>query len=413
MSRIVFLLFAFATLSPHVFARQPTLIADCWLFTQSRGGDPGFEVRESRENASSAQFEMQRYGVRAWAAAEPGFLRSIGHGSLLWQNAQSQTPWWLGYASGTATYAKNIVINTGTIPPSTRFPLRLRLEKPRVAARGIVHPDPIQFYNYPSASVSASVKAQGVASGFWQQTWRWNGDPHIAPFELVPADPGPVLMTLNYPWSGSVNIAVKLVSSGYATDPNASKLNPDYPAEATGTLGWGGCISVEDADGNPLPSYTLDDPDGFFYARRNCVAPSVATAAFASGTSCHAQTISLSVVADGTRTPTYQWRKNSISIDASINPSAASPTLTLDQSPDRAGSYDCVVTNGCGSATSNPVMLTACPADFNCDAFLDFSDFDDWIVAFESGQPVADANGDGFLDFTDFDTFIGQFIAGC
>jgi len=54
-----------------------------------------------------------------------------------------------------------------------------------------------------------------------------------------------------------------------------------------------------------------------------------------------------------------------------------------------------------------------CPADFNNDGFLDFSDFDDFVAAFEGGQSSADFNGDGFLDFTDFDDFVAAFEAGC
>jgi len=54
-----------------------------------------------------------------------------------------------------------------------------------------------------------------------------------------------------------------------------------------------------------------------------------------------------------------------------------------------------------------------CAADFNGDGFLDFTDFDDFVTAFENGQANADFNGDGFLDFTDFDDFVAAFEAGC
>jgi hypothetical protein len=55
----------------------------------------------------------------------------------------------------------------------------------------------------------------------------------------------------------------------------------------------------------------------------------------------------------------------------------------------------------------------ACDADFNCDGFLDFTDFDGFVGAFESGATQADFNDDGFIDFTDFDTFVSAFEAGC
>ena len=62
-----------------------------------------------------------------------------------------------------------------------------------------------------------------------------------------------------------------------------------------------------------------------------------------------------------------------------------------------------------------PVIATdaGCKADFNGDGFLDFTDFDDFVGAFEAGASNGDFNGDGFLDFTDFDSFVEAFEAGC
>jgi len=52
-----------------------------------------------------------------------------------------------------------------------------------------------------------------------------------------------------------------------------------------------------------------------------------------------------------------------------------------------------------------------CDADFNSDGVLDFTDFDGYVDAFESGG--GDFNGDGFIDFTDFDAFVAAFELGC
>ena len=61
---------------------------------------------------------------------------------------------------------------------------------------------------------------------------------------------------------------------------------------------------------------------------------------------------------------------------------------------------------------------TSCPADFNCDGFLDFFDYDDYVTTYEGGTPPAcrtsaDFNGDGFVDFFDYDDFVAMFEAGC
>jgi|GEM_PF-6797191 len=51
-------------------------------------------------------------------------------------------------------------------------------------------------------------------------------------------------------------------------------------------------------------------------------------------------------------------------------------------------------------------------ADFNLDGFIDFTDFDAFVEAFEAGDKASDMNADGFLDFTDFDGFVWVFEAG-
>ena len=72
-----------------------------------------------------------------------------------------------------------------------------------------------------------------------------------------------------------------------------------------------------------------------------------------------------------------------------------------------------VATNSCGSVISSAAQLTICRADFNCDGFIDFTDFDDFGDAFTNGYDSSDFNGDGFIDFTDFDAFVAAFEAGC
>ena len=70
-----------------------------------------------------------------------------------------------------------------------------------------------------------------------------------------------------------------------------------------------------------------------------------------------------------------------------------------------------------GSGTLTISLTPQCPVDFNGDGFLDFFDFDDFIMCFESEQCPAgrsgDFNGDGFADFFDFDDFISAFEVGC
>lgn len=70
-------------------------------------------------------------------------------------------------------------------------------------------------------------------------------------------------------------------------------------------------------------------------------------------------------------------------------------------------------TNPCGTVSSSSARVSLCESDFNCDGFLDFTDFDSFVNAFEVGETMADFNTDGFIDFTDFDGFVGSFELGC
>jgi len=89
-------------------------------------------------------------------------------------------------------------------------------------------------------------------------------------------------------------------------------------------------------------------------------------------------------------------------------------TLTIDDpTAADAGRYRVRVIADCGTTVSNPATLAYCLADFNCDGFLDFIDFDDFVTTFESGADAADFNNDGFIDFTDFDGFVTSFETGC
>lgn len=110
----------------------------------------------------------------------------------------------------------------------------------------------------------------------------------------------------------------------------------------------------------------------------------------------------------------YQWRKNAIPIDSVINSTAATPTLKIiNASSADVGSFDCVVTNACGSLTSDPATLVVCAADFNCDNFINGDDFDAYVPAFVGGDQAADFDGNGFVNGDDFDAFVTAFEAGC
>ena len=73
-----------------------------------------------------------------------------------------------------------------------------------------------------------------------------------------------------------------------------------------------------------------------------------------SQTVCTGDSVTFMAGASGTPAPTYQWRLDGEDIDG-----ATGSSYTIDPvDPNHAGSYDCVATNTCGSATSETASLT-------------------------------------------------------
>lgn len=129
---------------------------------------------------------------------------------------------------------------------------------------------------------------------------------------------------------------------------------------------------------------------------------------------CGQETVLFSVTANGEGAVSYQWRKDGVDLaDGGRISGATTATLTVsDAQIADAGSYQCVVTAGCGSATSSAATLTVqarVAADLNGDCDVDGDDFG----LFEgclSGEGVPAAPGcenrdfdiDGDVDQTDF-----------
>ncbi|MCA1639056.1 MAG: immunoglobulin domain-containing protein [Acidobacteria bacterium] len=81
--------------------------------------------------------------------------------------------------------------------------------------------------------------------------------------------------------------------------------------------------------------------------------PSISTQP-ADAAACVGGSVTFSVVASGAPAPTYQWRKNGVNI---TNATSSSYTIS-PVSASNAASYDVVVSNSAGTATSNAAVLT-------------------------------------------------------
>lgn len=145
-----------------------------------------------------------------------------------------------------------------------------------------------------------------------------------------------------------------------------------------------------------------------------CAPPQVAEHPI-SQTRCPAAAVSFSVSALGTGSLQYQWRRDGQALsDGGEIIGVRTPMLTISPAQvANAGVYDCIVTNGCGTATSNTAALVICAADFDCSGFADFDDFTAFVSEFEAGADSADFDQSGFVDYDDFIAFVLTFEAGC
>jgi hypothetical protein len=86
--------------------------------------------------------------------------------------------------------------------------------------------------------------------------------------------------------------------------------------------------------------------------------PPVITVQPVSVTKYFGDPVTFSFTATGTTPFSYQWKKDGVDITGAHSASYIINHVTFDD----AGSYTVIVTNGCGSATSNPAILTVKPA---------------------------------------------------
>ncbi len=98
----------------------------------------------------------------------------------------------------------------------------------------------------------------------------------------------------------------------------------------------------------------------------------------------------VSVFAEGTGLQ-YSWFKNDKPLVNTTRVFSTGPILELNNlNESDAGVYKCRIFNACSSITTTSYVhvlpaSNSCPADFNNDGFINFEDFDAFVVAFEQG----------------------------
>jgi hypothetical protein len=132
-------------------------------------------------------------------------------------------------------------------------------------------------------------------------------------------------------------------------------------------------------------------------------------------------TATFTVAATGDGTLTYQWQKNSANVtNGGHYAGCTTATLAISSADSNdVASYRCVVTGGCGNATSNQATLTVgatvVPGDFDADGDIDLADFavlqdcltGSNVAVTDPACVRADLTVDGFVDQADVSRFVG------
>ena len=125
--------------------------------------------------------------------------------------------------------------------------------------------------------------------------------------------------------------------------------------------------------------------------------------------------LSISVGVPANAQYSYRWRQNGQNLFnvAGLITGATTRTLTLlSDDSSLAGSYECVLTNSCGTTTSSAVEIP-CPADFNGDGGVDGSDVEAFFAVWVTGDTSGDINQDGGVDGADIEAFFTRWADGC
>ena len=75
--------------------------------------------------------------------------------------------------------------------------------------------------------------------------------------------------------------------------------------------------------------------------------------------------------------------------------------------------YDCVISNACGDATSAPATIALCIGDVNCDGGVDGQDIESFFLVWATGDAAGDLNADGGVDGQDVEFFFVNWEGGC
>lgn len=233
------------------------------------------------------------------------------------------------------------------------------------------------------------------------------------PFALPAGGPAYGIAAGDFDGDGNADIAT--------SQPNLIGV---FRASANGSMQLASSIPIE-TDGRGIASGDFNGDRRVDLAFRRRMSPDHVAVLINSGSigmtgslqsksTCIGGTTSLTVSPVGNGSFTFAWKKDGVLIDSNLNPTAMTPTLTINSATIAdVGSYSCVISNICGSISSNSASISVCLADFNCSGMVDGDDVIAFFIDWDIGVMSGDVNQDGSVDGDDVIQFFENWDGGC
>jgi hypothetical protein len=154
----------------------------------------------------------------------------------------------------------------------------------------------------------------------------------------------------------------------YMADPNPALASRLVTASVT-SLGVRYLFAVNGTNGSASAALNLAMPTFTFQVGPPCATLQITSNPMAVSR-CQGATAGFSIAATGTGSLTYRWRRNGTDLadQRGMTGTGSNAMSIAGLIPGDAGSYDCVVSNGCTSVTSSAATLTVqdcCPSDLD------------------------------------------------
>jgi hypothetical protein len=170
---------------------------------------------------------------------------------------------------------------------------------------------------------------------------------------IIPATNGYAFFAFKYLVAGNYAVIQFFINGVNYANLNHFTSNPLTNAGSNFVIGYNTDMKADDIFiiNRALTDTQMDSLRNL--PNTNCAAPTITSQISGnSATLCEGSTLTLTCAASGSNL-SYQWKHNGVNVGTNLN------TFSVVSTPAATGAYTCVVSNSCGTATTDPFNFTA------------------------------------------------------